>query len=165
MGNYAAPHPAKANRYRSLAPKGMRAYPAAMASNILDTLGSYHALLVHFPVALIIVGGLMQLICCVRPQEWLRTTARVNLLLGALAVIPAIVSGKLREERWGEIPALEVHERWGYALLAWALAYIAVRLWRPVWLQKDTPAALWGIAGVLLAAITGHMGSAIIRGG
>jgi uncharacterized membrane protein len=56
-------------------------------------LPNYHALLIHFPIALLGIGVAIELFSCLWRQSSFRTAGRWMILLGTLAAVPALTSG------------------------------------------------------------------------
>lgn len=72
-----------------------------------------HAMFIHFPIALLVVGFLSQLIAVFSKKELFKNTAFYLLLLGAFGVIIAYVSGSYAGEGIEEGPLkipMELHE-------------------------------------------------------
>ena len=83
-----------------------------------------HLLLVHFPVALLVVGAAADLIGAVLRNEGVRRWAGVLLILGAAASVPAMLTGQGAASVLPFDPQvyqrMEVHSQWGGAGL-WLL--------------------------------------------
>jgi len=73
----------------------------------------FHAMIIHFPIALLMAGFLSEILGLVTKKEFYKNAAVFLLLLGALGAIVAYVSGNLAGEGIGEGPLkdpLELHE-------------------------------------------------------
>jgi len=68
----------------------------------MDFLAPYHPLIVHTPVALIIVSVLFEIAGLATDSAWMRKTSNALLVLGVLGGIVAILSGE---------PASEIAEK------------------------------------------------------
>jgi len=66
-----------------------------------------HPMVVHFPIALLIVGFLFELIYLITRNEFYSKAGFYLLVLGALGTFAAFLSGNLAEERIMETEALE----------------------------------------------------------
>ncbi len=72
-----------------------------------------HAILIHFPIALILVGFLSEIIALLSKREFFKKSAFYLLLLGVLGVIAAYISGGYAGEGIEEGPLkipMEMHE-------------------------------------------------------
>jgi uncharacterized membrane protein len=129
--------------------------------------GRLHPVLVHFPIALLIMAAAAEGVVCVAGDERWRLVARVSLRAGAVAAVAAAVAGWLfaAEPSIDPAPALEWHRWLGTAVAVLAsLAAIAgvaatPKHSRATWLYR---ACLFG-AGALIP-IAGHLGGVLVWG-
>ena len=129
-------------------------------------IGRFHPLIVHFPIALILIAAIAELVAVTtRFPEW-RTVAVANVRAGAaFAVASAGAGWLLASSRIVEASAALEWHRW-LGLMA-ALAAVAAALttgnidWSPrrLWLYRI---ALFSAAA--LVAITGHFGAVLVWG-
>jgi uncharacterized membrane protein len=123
-----------------------------------------HVVLIHFPIALFIAGVGLDFVAQWTKRETLRNVAYVNLLLAAVMVVPAVVTG-LMAWQW----ALEGHRIKGILLLHIVFASAsAVVIWIVWWIhfraRRESGGTLPNyrlvleFAGVALLAIAGHLG-------
>jgi len=123
-----------------------------------------HVALIHFPIALFIAAVALDLLGVWTKREDLAMAGYINLSLAALSVFPAILTG-LVAWQW----QLEGHRLKG--LLLWHLLTAgcsAVIIWASWWIHYRTrrsqgwSAPGWRVvlelAGVLIVALTGHLG-------
>lgn len=149
--------------------------PVAAASSspdlvreLLRFLGRLHPMVVHFPVALLICAGMLEILALRAPS--IRAAARACIYIGAVSAVVAAGLGWLiaahEPQGRGEAQILEAH-RWtgiataGLALIAAALAAIDARRSSP------TLAAAYRYAlfsAVLVVSFAGHMGGALVYG-
>lgn len=127
--------------------------------------GRLHPLLLHFPIALLLIAALAELLSLARLPEW-HLVAVANVRAGAaLAVATAGAGWVLATSRMVEVsPTLEWH-RWlgltaALAAVAAALATIGIddrpeRQWR-------YRIVLWSAAA--LVAVAGHFGAVLVWG-
>jgi len=123
-----------------------------------------HVVLIHFPIAMFILGVVFDLLAYRSRRYELAAVAYYNLSVAAIFSLPAVLTGLIAWQ-W----LLEGHKLKGILLyhLVSALASAAVILWS-WWLHfrvRRTVGAippLWRfpveLAGVLLLIITGHLG-------
>jgi uncharacterized membrane protein len=128
-------------------------------------IGRLHPLLIHFPIALVIVAvGAETAATASVDQRW-RTVAMANVRAGAaFALVAAIAGWSLAQTSGTETtPLLEWHRWLGTFATALTLA-AAVATWR-----RQAVADLWlfrialFVAGALVA-VTGHLGGVLVWG-
>lgn len=139
-----------------------------------------HPILVHFPIALLTIYSIMELIRVKKVMEWepwFYLKAGL-VILGFTSSILTFISGDAIEQHFTKMaslaPAVEIHSRFALATVViygiLALAYHAVWLkWKPVEKMAGTilsapfaiPLALIGLA---LVTITGALGGGIAFG-
>jgi uncharacterized membrane protein len=130
-------------------------------------IGRLHPLLIHFPIALVIVAALAEVVAMVTADERWRTVAVGNVRAGAVFALLAAVAGwrlALAPDMEGS-PLLEWH-RWlgtvaAGAALAAALATGGIRR-RSAFGVLTYRTALFA-AGTLVA-VTGHFGGLLVWG-
>jgi uncharacterized membrane protein len=129
---------------------------------------NFHPLLVHFPIALLLLAALLELLRLVTRRPHFAPAAGWFLYLGALAAVFAAGSGWLAEQTVAPVAAaheeLEKHEKFGYVTLGVAAALVFWRVAtgrrggpRPRWLYTLTLLALAG-----LVALTAHEGGELV---
>lgn len=132
---------------------------------------SLHPLLVHFPIALLVVVALFDLVALAFPRAEL---ARTSLYLSAAAAIGAVAayfSGEAAEEPVehlaGIAHVLERHEDLGKLLVMAALgalvlrAVVYARRWHEPVAGRSLVAVL-GLALAVLVGLTGHAGGQLV---
>jgi uncharacterized membrane protein len=133
----------------------------------MDLAGRFHPLLIHFPIALVIVAVAAEAAATATGDERWRTVAVVNVRVGAAFALLAAIAGWRLVPQLGmdATPLLEWH-RWlgtigAGATLGAALASSAARSrsWRALWIYRI---ALFGAAA--LVAIAGHIGAMLVWG-
>lgn len=113
-------------------------------------------MLVHFPIALLFVGVLFELIGHLRGREDFQKAGLYTLVAGFAGLVLAVVSGKIGEEavegfllrRPGAERLLEGHETAAFVTLA---VFAALLLWRT--LGRKTLRGPAAVAYLLLAAV------------
>ena len=117
-----------------------------------------HVVLIHFPIALFLIGVLFELVSRLRPNPHLATAAELNLTAAAICIIPAYVTGFLAWQL-----ALEGQHLKGlllYHLIASCIsAPLVIAAW---WLRSRTNRSILlvcvELAGVLSISLTAHLG-------
>lgn len=131
----------------------------------LQVLGRMHPLLLHFPIVLILVAGILTFIRLREPaaEAWKQQLASVLLLAGALSAVVTVIMGLFLsgEEGYNGSGTLQWH-KWSGVSMCWLASLL-------YWLGQSAinrPALQKG--GVLITAallvITGHFGADITHG-
>jgi len=83
----------------------------------MPNLGVFHPQVVHFAIALLIVGVLMRVISVFTKRAWINPAATTLLILGTLAAVVSVKSGDDAhgpvERVPGARPSVIEHEEWG----------------------------------------------------
>jgi uncharacterized membrane protein len=137
-----------------------------VASAWIDFLGHLHPVVLHFPLALILVGAVAVLWNWLRGEEGVGEFAFHCLWIGAAMGVVASVSGWLFAEHEAGEEGLELH-RWfaiaatGASVLVAGLATLARTDERPGWVAVTRLGALL-TAGLM--AFAGHLGGNMVWG-
>ncbi len=124
-----------------------------------------HVVLIHFPIALFIIGVLFDFLAHWKKQRLLAAAAYYNLLVAAIATIPVVVTGILAWQ-W----ALEGQKLKGILLMHLVMGSVSSVLICMVWFihmraQRKQEEVLPGYrlpieaVAVVMVALTGHLGS------
>jgi uncharacterized membrane protein len=149
----------------------MTAHPLDLRNAIMAK-HAQHVVLIHFPIALFLTGVALDFAAQWTKKSALGTAAYINLLLAAVATVPAAATG-LVAWQW----ALEGQRLKGILLLHLVFALISTGLIWAVWClhfvarraagnaevsQEILPLAwsrmIMEVIGVVFVAITGHLG-------
>ena len=129
-----------------------------------------HPMIVHFPIALIIVGFLFDLTGILIKKEFFSKTGFYLLILGTLGVAAAYITGNLAGEGIAEAgtlkQAIETHED-AATLTLWLMIIASVVRIGLVLFKKYIGAFRWisfilFLAGVLSVARTGYYGGELV---
>lgn len=151
--------------------------------NVLDyTIPYWHPLAVHFPLALILAGGLAATVWCVRGTTFWRRCTLFLMSLGMGGALFAYFTGEALEEAVEGTPVVDelvsLHEDMAlWTLIATGIAVVGmvgISIWleRRTTLERDPPDPLWvrivftalvGIAAALVAW-TSHIGGTMVWG-
>lgn len=137
-----------------------------------------HPLIVHFPIALFLVGFALDALGWGWKRETLKRVGLVLVLLGALAAVPAVVTGLAVEETVEEqiesLPrgeaALEAHEEIAIPAAGVLLVAALLRLLLEIRLNPSLARGLLavyllaGLAGVGMLTLTGLRGGELVYG-
>lgn len=118
-----------------------------------------HVVLIHFPVALFLIGVFFDLVSQVKRDARLATAAQMNLTAAAICVVPAYLTGLLA---WRfALDAQRLHGVLLYHLLmASVTAILIFAVW---WVRSRTRlqpmvAVILELAGALSISLTAHLG-------
>ena len=118
-----------------------------------------HVVLVHFPIALFLIGVLFDLVSRIKQDSRLATTAHVNLTAAAICVVPAYLTGLLA---WRfALDGQRLHGLLLYhMIMASATAILILAVW---WVRSRTRlqpmvAIILELAGALSISLTAHLG-------
>lgn len=135
---------------------------------MLDALQPFHPRMVHFPIALSLVGVLFVALGMLRSRERWVSYGQLSLLLGWLGVMAAVVTGLIDQSRAGQDPAIVAtinqHITAGVALLV----VLGLALYWPLRHKRLTySSARWGYLVllalvVLLVMVEGWLGGKLV---
>ncbi len=129
--------------------------------DLVPTLGRFHPLLIHFPIALLLVAALAELWALLGGGDRSAFLRRFALMAGAASAALAVASGLIFEESHDESnPQLQLHRILGIATTSLAAAAIVVdRIGGPTWVRRALV-----FAGAVAVGITGHLGGQMVFG-
>jgi len=129
-----------------------------------------HPMIVHFPIALLLVGFLSEIIGLILKKDFFTKTAFYLLILGTLGVVAAYISGDITGEGIAETGALknalEMHEE-AAQLSLWLMTAAAItRIGFVLW-KKYSGVYKWFslvlfLVGVLSIVRTGYYGGELV---
>jgi uncharacterized membrane protein len=113
-----------------------------------------HLLIIHFPVSLILIGAVYDLLGVGTGERAYRERAGIFLLAGAVASFLAFVTGEGAKfvaiaSAGVSIQQIEVHQQWG-SVGVWAL--LGAALLRTLWRKRQSGAHGWLNLAVIVAA-------------
>jgi uncharacterized membrane protein/YHS domain-containing protein len=165
----AAPGPEKAHAHEH---EHATPPPAAsFASKLVSFLGLFHPAIVHFPIALILVAGLAELLLLATGRPLFASATRFILPLAALGAVAAASLGwaAAAAAYYPPDPAqvLEQHRWLGTTVVLFSVAAAILR--ERVERTPATAGLRWSYRGVLLLAVllvsaTGHFGGELVYG-
>jgi uncharacterized membrane protein len=133
-------------------------------------LSHIHPMIVHFPIALLIVGFLTDLVGLITKREFFSNAGFYLLILGTLGVIAAYISGEYAGDGVSESgslgKALEIHESAAWLTLWLMIGTALVRIASVVFKKYKGVLKIVAIvlffAGVLSIARTGYYGGELV---
>ena len=129
-----------------------------------------HPALVHFAIAFLVAGGLLEAAGILARRETRERAGAVLVLAGTLFLVPTVVAGFIAQNsvagfNGGEAD-VNLHERFGLVLLG---LFAALALWKG-WYRGRLPAdqkilyAVLVLAGVVLTLATAWIGGHLVYG-
>jgi uncharacterized membrane protein/mono/diheme cytochrome c family protein len=134
--------------------------------DVLLFIGRFHPLIVHFPIGLLLLAGLLEGVALFRPFRG-RSAAAFVLFLGALSAVAAVVAGLLHSLEGGYDEALVSSHKWlGIAVAVGAVSAAGLKIRG---LRKPSRALDRAYAGALLATggavlVVAHLGASLTHG-
>jgi uncharacterized membrane protein len=133
----------------------------------MSSIGKFHLLLLHFPIALVLAAAAGELVVIMTPRQAWRTVGIANIRAGAaIGVVTAITGWLFASSPLVDASAsLEWHRWVGMAGAAGAIgaallsSRLDVRSRRSVFVYRFTL-----FVTALLVAITGHLGGTLVWG-
>lgn len=131
----------------------------------------FHPALVHFSIALLVLGGLMEAAGLFARSDGSTRFGGTLVVLGTLSLVPTLITGFLAAnsvtpEGSSATAMLARHERNGLILLGW---FVGLQFWK-AWNRGRLPDgqrqlyALFLLVGVLLVAYSAWLGGALVYG-
>jgi uncharacterized membrane protein len=129
-----------------------------------------HPMIIHFPIALLIVGFLFEVVGVAANKEFYSKAAFILLLLGGAGAVAAYITGNLAGDGLSEMgplkQALEEHEDAAVVTL-WIIGGIVAARILMVATKRFTGSLRWlavafFLVGVLAIARTGHLGGNLV---
>jgi uncharacterized membrane protein len=129
-----------------------------------------HPMIVHFPIALLIIGFLFDLTGAVFNKDFFSKTGFYLLILGTAGVLAAYISGNIAGDGVSEVgalkQALENHEE-AAELSLWLMVVASIVRITIVLLKKYSGIFKWAaivlfLAGILSIARTGYYGGELV---
>jgi len=134
---------------------------------ILRWMGKFHLLLLHFPIALIIVAGMGEGWSIWQRNRTPSDKIRFCLWLGALAAIPTAILGWLfaADGNGASSPQLLAAHRWlGTIAAIWLVITVACAEWDSRRGRRSLLVRCMLIIGIVIIALTAHLGGLLDRG-
>lgn len=155
-----------------------------MTITIINTVGlmailphwapNLHPIVVHFPIALVVVALLFDLIrIAKRELAGINLTVQILYGLGTLGLILAFISGRQATETvevaGQAFSVLATHENWALATMIFFIAFFGLRF-AAFWYEFDVRTSIsgafivLGVIGISLVMITGDRGGELVFG-
>lgn len=138
--------------------------------HLINWLGEFHVMIVHFPIALILAAVLAEFLGIITKRAFYLEAARFIVVIAALSAIPTVLLGLAAEHgsafqgEYADI--IETHEDLGITTMI--LTIVAAVMSEPArrrdnaLLQKLYRVAL--LAATVVVTLTGHFGGELVHG-
>ena len=137
---------------------------------VLPWLGRFHILVIHFPIALLSVGALFELVGWLGRKPGVEAIVRATVGLGAMSAVAAVLLG-LANAIEAEYSGTLSWVFWWHRALGITTAVVGILAWAALErrIRQPTPKRIVvSRAAILLAAtlvgITGHFGGSLVFG-
>lgn len=141
-----------------------------LVDSLFELLGHLHPVVLHFPIALLCLGGALEVVRLRRESPFAARAGAWLFGVGAVLALAAVATGwplaVYEKVRSDERPILELHRWFGVATAAAAgVAWLASHIWRDtatraqVWLRRVSV-----LVTVMLVTVAGHLGAVIVWG-
>ncbi|MFZ4398692.1 MAG: DUF2231 domain-containing protein [Bacteroidales bacterium] len=133
------------------------------------SLSHIHPLIVHFPIALVIIGFITEIASFIfKKEEWISKAGFYLLIIGTLSALAALLTGSLFTDEMKGIAGdvQETHENFawvsiGVLLFVSILRFYILRLNKKNTVLNRLAFALYGLAAILVG-ITGFYGGTLV---
>jgi uncharacterized membrane protein len=132
--------------------------------SVLLAKHAQHVVLIHFPIALFIIGVLFDFIAQWTRQGRMAVAAYYNLFVAALATVPAVITGilawqfALDGQRLKGILLLHLVMGCASTVLIWIVWLIHWKTQRELGAESPTYRLPIEVVAVAIVALTGHLG-------
>jgi len=143
--------------------------PAGLLDRAVAFLGNFHVVLVHFPIALLIVAAAAESISLVTRSERLHEGSKFFVWVGSLAAVVAATLGWFAADGAAveaQVETLMLHRWIGTAAALWSLVVVGFMV---VSTERGTPRSriaycLSLVVGAALVGAAGHLGGTLVHG-
>lgn len=136
--------------------------------DLLLFIGRFHPIVVHFPIALLLLGGIMEGLAAIyRPFRLLRHSTALIFFLGTVSAAAAVLAGYLLSLEGGYDARLVRTHMWlGIAVLVGAATTTLLKIRSQRDARQGIGYLYMGALGITMGAValTGHIGGALTHG-
>ena len=144
--------------------------PEPLASQLVEAFGRTHPMLVHFPIALLVVAGVAEFLRVRRDGTRPSGAALLCLTLGALGAALSAWSGwtwAAHDQPGRSVARIFFLHRWGGVGVASIATLSALLAWGARWSGAALASVLYRVTLLLsvgLVAVVGHLGGTLVHG-
>jgi mono/diheme cytochrome c family protein/uncharacterized membrane protein len=142
-------------------------HTGSIETGILRSLGPFHLVAVHFPIALFVAAAFAELLSTLRGNRNLTPAVRFCVLLGAASAVISASLGWMHA--WnghgaGSPQILRLHRWIGTAVAAWSISAALFSEWEERRGVRSPWFRAWLFLGAILVAVEGHLGGILVHG-
>ncbi|MCE2526005.1 MAG: DUF2231 domain-containing protein [Actinomycetia bacterium] len=139
-----------------------------MEKLIDDTIENLHSILVHFPIALLVLLAALTAYVVFRPESGMLQTTWLLLLVGTVGAVAATVSGVVSHFPYEETElheVIETHQVWSVAVTA---LFVGATIWRYISRRRgsdcggSSPFLMVIAGGTVLLVMSGLTGGDLV---
>jgi uncharacterized membrane protein len=134
----------------------------------LTTLtGRFHPLLVHFPIAILLMALVFELLARTKSFKNLKAAVQPTLFIGAITSLFSVATGLILEQEGGyDEKLLTIHKYLGISttLLSFGVYFLRQRIWSFDKVKRKRVRLMLLIPVVVLVSLTGHWGGSLTHG-
>jgi uncharacterized membrane protein/mono/diheme cytochrome c family protein len=134
----------------------------------LTTLtGRFHPLLVHFPIAILLMALVFELLARTKSFKNLKAAVQPTLLIGAITSLFSVATGLILEQEGGyDEKLLTIHKYLGISttLLSFGVYFLRQRIWSFDKVKRRRVRLMLLIPVAVLVSLTGHWGGSLTHG-
>jgi uncharacterized membrane protein/mono/diheme cytochrome c family protein len=134
----------------------------------LTTLfGRFHPLLVHFPIAILLLALVFELLARTKSFKKLKAAVQSTLLIGAITSLFSVATGLIIEQEGGyDDKLLTIHKYLGISttLLSFGVYFLRQRIWSFDKIKRKRIQLMLLIPVAVLVSLTGHWGGSLTHG-
>ncbi|MCY4368246.1 MAG: DUF2231 domain-containing protein [bacterium] len=140
----------------------------ALEKLISDTIEDLHSILVHFPIALLVLLAFLTAYVVLRPGSGMLQATWLLLVVGTIGAVAATVSGVISHFPYEETDlhgVIETHQWWSFAATA---LFIAATVWRLISRRRGSDCGgsvrflVVVVAGAALLVMSGLTGGDLV---
>lgn len=126
-------------------------------------VGKMHVLLVHFPIALLVTAGLMELAAYLYNRPDFSSWAGVSVLLASVFAVLAAATGMIWVGELTQDTLLEYH-RWFGVATTFMMIFASYMYWKSASPCRLKWYRIWLVGAIAGVIVTGHFGGSMVFG-
>ncbi len=134
---------------------------------VTTLIGRFHPLVVHFPIAVLLMAVVFELLSRIRSFKKLKVAVQPTLMIGAITSLFSVATGLLLEQEGGYVEKLlTVHKYLGIAttLLSFGVYFLRQRILSFDKVKRKQIRLILLIPVAVLVSLTGHWGGSLTHG-
>jgi uncharacterized membrane protein len=130
-------------------------------------IGRFHPLLVHFPIAILLMALVFELLARAKAFKNLKAAVQPTLLIGAITSLFSVATGLILEQEGGyDDKLLTIHKYLGISttVLSFGVYFLRQRIWSFDKIKRRRIRLMLLIPVAVLVSLTGHWGGSLTHG-